>query len=442
MQDWDSPLSKGKSASDILRSMADSHTDKEIAKQLNSFGFKTSDKAVRSRRIRLNITKSQSDAQPRDTQSITGDTWSINATRTKISSVDELIASYKIDLRLWEVVEFRVSRYEVVHGAQATGGGQDWEREEDEWTVEPLHSIKAVVKRRPGAALAEAELASFREYKELIKKYVPKPVVVKRNSKLTDNMLELCLPDMHFGKVAWHPQTLSDDYDVSIARDIFTEATSTLVSQVGSYKFGEVLFVVGNDVFHTDNTSNSTTAGTPMDSSDTRYHRTFRIVREVMVDTIESLRSIAPVRVLVIPGNHDKMTAYHLGDSLECWFHRHKDVTVDNSPAVRKYHRWGNVFLLFTHGDKGKRTDYPQLMASEQPKDWGQTLYREIHTGDKHQVRVEEKFGIRVRILPSLSGVDAWHSENLFVGNQRQAEAFVWNKDRGLMGTAVYTYKA
>ena len=135
------------------------------------------------------------------------------------------------------------------------------------------------------------------------------------------------------------------------------------------------------------------------------------------------------------------MTSWHFGDSLECWFNKYKDVSVNNDPIARKYLRWGKVMLLFVHGDQGRRMDYPTLMASERPEDWGQTLYREINTGDKHQIKVEEKFGVRVRILPSLAGTDTWHSEKMFVGNQRQAEAFVWNKDAGLLGTAIYTYR-
>jgi hypothetical protein len=370
-------------------------------------------------------------------QSIRGNEWDISLGRTPIGTQEELIAEYKIDTRIWEIVEFNVSRYEVVHGAQAVGYSKEWSRDEDEWTVVPLNSIKAKLKKRPGMEDALSELEAM---KLEIKRISPKPLSIKRSKNPSDNMLEMCLPDMHFGKVGWGDQTLYEDYDVSIAKKIFEGAVSSLVSRVDPYKFGEILFVVGNDVFHTDNSNNTTFSGTQLDG-DTRYHRTFRVVREVMANTIESLRSIAPVKVLVIPGNHDRMTSWHLGDSLECWFNKYKDVTIDNAPSSRKYHRWGNVLLLFTHGDKGKRMDYPTLMASERPIDWGQTLYREIHTGDKHQTKVEEKFGIRVRILPSLGGTDTWSSENMFVGSLRQAEAFVWNKEQGLLGTAIYTYQ-
>ncbi len=434
---WDEALKNGKTPRSIVFELCSTHTDKQIAVELGKIGVKTTPQAIISLRRRAEISKPQANSRDMDIQTVKGDTWSISLNRTPIGSLDELIKEYKIDTGLWEISEFRVSRYEVIHGTQAIGESKNWSREDGEYTVQPLNSIRATLKKKKEIESARKEIDNL---KLVAKKFSPVPRAIKRPRRPSDNMLELCLPDLHFGKVGWHLQTGYEDYDVSIARGIFEEAVSSLLSRTEPYKFGNILFVVGNDVFHTDNTENTTYSGTQVDS-DTRYHRTFRIVREVMVNTIDSLRQVAPVDVMVIPGNHDRMTSWHLGDSLECWFHKYKDVTVDNDPVSRKYKRWGNVLLLMCHGDKGKRMDYPTLMASERPVDWGQTLYREIHTGDKHQIKVEEKFGIRVRILPSLSGTDTWHSENMFVGNQRQAEAFVWNKEVGLLGTAIYTYR-
>src|SRR5678815_4639289 len=95
--------------------------------------------------------------------------------------------------------------------------------------------------------------------------------------------------------------------------------------------------------------------------------------------------------------------------------------------------------LMFTHGDKGKRPNYPLVMAQEQREMWGNTIHREAHTGHLHQMRVEELHGVKVRISPALCPADAWHAENMFTGNARAAEAFVWHKDEGLVGTAIYT---
>jgi hypothetical protein len=128
-----------------------------------------------------------------------------------------------------------------------------------------------------------------------------------------------------------------------------------------------------------------------------------------------------------------------LGDSLECWFHNYADVKIDNMPRYRKYHRFGNVLLMLTHGDKGKKNEYPLLMATECSKDFGETKFREAHVGHIHQTRLEEKYGVRVRTLSALCSPDDWHAEQGYVGNLRSAEGFIWNRNEGLIGTVVYT---
>ena len=71
---------------------------------------------------------------------------------------------------------------------------------------------------------------------------------------------------------------------------------------------------------------------------------------------------------------------------------------------------------------------------------FGETLFREAHTGHSHQTKVEEKHGVRVRVLPALCPPDDWMAENTFsVKNQRSAEAYVWNAVEGLITIAVYT---
>ena len=106
---------------------------------------------------------------------------------------------------------------------------------------------------------------------------------------------------------------------------------------------------------------------------------------------------------------------------------------INNEPKQFKIVRHGKVLLGLTHGDKGKRQDYPLFLATEYSKDFGETLFREVHTGHIHQTQTQEWHGVRVRILPSLSPADAWHAENGFTGQQRNAEAYVWNNKEGLI---------
>jgi DNA repair exonuclease SbcCD nuclease subunit len=173
-------------------------------------------------------------------------------------------------------------------------------------------------------------------------------------------------------------------------------------------------------------------------SSDGRYQKTFWKARNTVIETIKKLLKIAPVMVMAIYGNHDTLSSWHLADSIECYFHDNPDVKVQNDPTYRKYYEYGRNMIMFTHGDKGKRDDYPALMAAERSAMFGRTQFREVHCGHTHETKMEEYHGVRVRILPALCPADSWHAENGYVGNLRNAEAYIWNKNEGLIGTAIY----
>jgi hypothetical protein len=263
---------------------------------------------------------------------------------------------------------------------------------------------------------------------------VPKPV---KTPKDTGILLEIATPDLHVGKLAHSIETGGRPYDVKIAIATFERALEALIARTAGYNVEEILLVAGNDLFNSDTPENETTAGTAV-SCDGRFHKTFHHVRNMMVKAVERLRQLAKVHILIVPGNHDRQTAYHLGDSLECYFHADSQVSVTNTPATRKYVEWGVCLLGFCHGDEGNRNDYPLLMAAENPEAWGRTKFREIHTGHYHKQQLEEHNGVRVRILSALCPPDDWHSAMGYVGALRQAEAYVWSKTEGLLAQVYY----
>jgi hypothetical protein len=252
-------------------------------------------------------------------------------------------------------------------------------------------------------------------------------------------MLEINMPDLHAGKLAWSLETGGPNYDTKIAVKTYWAAFNAILSRVSHFIFDEIIFVVGNDLLNSDDAEGRTNAGTQV-STDVRYQKTFSIIRNVMIESIEILRRLAPkVKVIMVPGNHDKLSVWHLGDSLECYFHKYEDVEIDNSPRQHKFHQFGLVGLMFTHGNKGKKSDYPLAFATKMRKMFGSTKFNEIHTGHLHKSWADEFHGVIVRILSALCPADAWHAENLFEGNQRAAEGYVWNKDEGLITIARYT---
>ena len=277
--------------------------------------------------------------------------------------------------------------------------------------------------------------------KQQAKRYAPKPPLTHKKFQVltSDKMLEINLTDHHFGKMSWGLETGYSNYDTKIAAAVWYRALTALVQRASNYTYSEIWFVVGNDLLNSDDVMSRTTSGTLVES-DNRHEKTYAYVRQILVDTVEQLRKLAKkVKIVVVPGNHDHNATWHLGDSLECYFHKYKDVEVDNTPKVRKYHTFGNVLIGYTHGDNGKRSDLPMLMATEVSELFGKSKFREWHTGHNHAEITHEKNGIVVRILSALCAPDAWHAENGYVGNRRSSQAFQWDKNEGLIGTVVFT---
>lgn len=268
------------------------------------------------------------------------------------------------------------------------------------------------------------------DLKEDLKKLVPPPRKVVTKPVKGGRLLEIAIFDLHLGKLGYAPE-VGSDYDIKIAREVFFAALYELVKKARKQgPISRILFPVGNDYLTIDSDSNETTAGTPQDV-DSRFAKIYREGRKILVEAIEYLRQIAPVDVMVVAGNHDHESMFHLGDALECWFHAHKDVKVLNEPISRKYYQFGKVLLCFCHGHLEKQDSLHGLAAAEQPAMWAATTYREWHLGHLHHQSVKEYMGTIVRILSSLSGADRYHHDHGYVGAKRVAQGFLFNEETG-----------
>lgn len=354
----------------------------------------------------------------------------VRGLREEVRTLEDLVRVCDIDLNTWEVDRWSCKAY----------GG--FLKDADKKPVKvQLFSVSAKLVRRK----ADDPTSDFASIIDEMKRFAPVYPTVSRptSTRSTRRLLELSIPDLHVGKLAWGEEC-GVDYDSDIAEDLFNQALADLVAKTSGIGFDEILLVVGNDILNTDNSENTTTAGTPQDC-DTRHMKMFRRVRLMIQKAVERLVLCAPkVTVLIVAGNHDRSSCFALGEALDAWFHNTPEVTVINTPKLRKYYRFGKVLLGFTHGNEEKADRLPLIMATEEPELWGATRFREIHTGHFHQKRatsfvgVGEHNGVVVRILPSLCAPEAWHVGRGYVGNTQSAEAYVWDSEEGLVGTAVY----
>lgn len=263
-------------------------------------------------------------------------------------------------------------------------------------------------------------------------------------------MYEISLFDLHLDKLGWNLETESGNYDSKIARKRFLDCVGAHLDNVKrtGVDVNYILFPIGNDFFNADvdYPNSATTRKTPQ-QSDVRWQRSFNMGWKLIVEAIEMCKKIAPVKVIVVPGNHDFQKSYYLGEVIYAWYNSDPDVIVDDSPNPRCYEVFGKNMIGFTHGNS-KDINLPRLkmlMQQERPVQWGQTYFREWHLGDIHHSKtiplISEDFqGLHIRYLKSLSGQDAWHHNGGYHGI-KGGESFLWHEEHGMVDNFHYNVK-
>lgn len=348
-----------------------------------------------------------------------------------IQTAEQLLAHIQVDTKVWEIASCEAGKWDSMAKIGKPG---------DE-TLHRVPLFRVVVRLRRRASAAVGLWAAMETLIAEAKVHAPKYRKIERTKKETGLMAEISVPDLHLGKLCWAAETGSD-YDVKIAKDTFRNAVGQLASVAKAAGVESILFPVGNDFFNVDGKEGATAGGTPQDE-DGRWQRTFVEGRKLLVEALDMLREIAPVDVLIVPGNHDTERSFYLGEALSCWYHNVPDVRIQNEPTNRKYHAWGKVLLGFTHGNEEAEKNLLAIFATEQPTLWGKSLFREAHLGHWHHRKervyqpISESNGFRIRYLSSLSAADAWHTSKGYAA-LRSAQMFLWSKDRGCIAEHTY----
>jgi hypothetical protein len=342
-------------------------------------------------------------------------------------SVEDIVALFKIDLTVWEA-------YHVTPNVWNMGAKHP---ETGEIVTSPLYQTKVRFRRiAPPAAylLRDALIADITAETKPRRVIRPTPKTKRKPAEL--HALEVDEFDIHLNKLAWAAET-GQNYDSDIAEDRARAAMVDLLAMAAPYELEKIILPIGNDLTNADTITKTTTAGTPQDT-DTRYHRMFRRARGLTSWMIEQCARIAPVDVVIVPGNHDQLTTWTIGQVLEAEYANDPRVSFQSGPRMRKYVHYGQNCIGFTHGHDEPHANLPQIMAVEQAAIWSQTTHREWHVGHFHKqkatqpVVIDDKIGVTVRIIRALSGTDAWHHNRGYVGVQQGAEAFVWRRSGGL----------
>ena len=244
------------------------------------------------------------------------------------------------------------------------------------------------------------------------------------------NMLEISIPDLHIDKRGLENQSFDElaNLYLGLIKELVLRATK-------SFTIEKIVFVAGNDFFNTDNIHNATASHMNVQEINETWYNSYTKGFDILVKVIDFLRNEIPnVHIISLPGNHGKSKEFYLVHALSAFFRNVDGITFDIGAQPRKLLVYGDTSIMYHHGNC-KLEALPTIMAQEFRKEWGETKYKRIHTGDKHHFMEKEINGVLIKQFPSLSQTDTWHNENNYILNQRKALVLVHNYTEGLVAT-------
>lgn len=268
--------------------------------------------------------------------------------------------------------------------------------------------------------------------------YAPKFPKLKRIENKDSYLLVIDPADIHIGKLCSSFEC-GESYNNQIAVKRVLEGVKGILNKVSSFNIDKILFIGGNDILHIDNPSRTTTSGTPQDT-DGMWHTNFLIAKQLYIDVLEILLTVADVHFTFNPSNHDYTNGFFLAQVIETYYKNCKNITFDCNIAHRKGFKYYDNLIGTTHGDGAKQQDLPLLMAVEFSKEWAETKHRYIYTHHVHHKTSKDYAGITVESLRSPSGTDSWHHRNGYEHSPKAVEGFLHCKNNGQIARITHLF--
>ena len=350
-------------------------------------------------------------------------------------TVEDVIRKGDIDVSIWDIERFILNSWEMGYKKDFVAVINGKEVIMTKASSKPLWQVKVWLKKK---SIRTEEI--IQAVTDRMKAYAPVVPNFHSNRPKTGYMWELDIMDLHVGKFAWKLET-GNNWDTKLAIKANNQAVNDLLDMatVKGYVIEQILMPVGNDLLHVDNLLGETTKGTRQDC-DSRVLKMFTSTLDMLVAQIDRLKTIAPVYIPIMSGNHDLLSTMYMGVTLWSWYHNDPNVTINIDPISRKYYQFGKCLIGFCHGcqDDPKPEQLPFLMSTESGQAWVDCIHKTIHIGHNHKSK-QIKFiaqdswnGVDVRTIRSLTGTDLWHHNHGYTSpNSRGAEAFLWHKELG-----------
>lgn len=268
-----------------------------------------------------------------------------------------------------------------------------------------------------------------REWIETLAKNI-KPIqpVAAKGLYGDDTLTVIPFGDPHFGALSWKQET-GDDYDLAIAERDLCGAVDHLVKCTPRSK--ECLIVNLGDFLHFDNNSAETTRGHNKLDTDGRWAKVLLIglkaIRQCITSALEHHEKVTVINAI---GNHDDHSSIFLTVTLASIYENEPRVNIIDSPTIVHYYHFGKNLIGVHHGHTIKAPDLPLVMATDRPKEWGETTHRLWLCGHVHHLSKKEYQGVTVETFRTLAARDAWAASMGYRAG-RDMNALVLHKEFG-----------
>lgn len=270
-----------------------------------------------------------------------------------------------------------------------------------------------------------------------LKQYAPKFDKINRDKKSEPHLLIVDPADVHVGKLCTAFET-GTEYNSQIAVKRVISGVDGILHKAKGFDIDKILFIAGNDILHTDTPRRTTTSGTPQDT-DGMWYENFLMAKQLYVDVVMKLLTVADVHFVFNPSNHDYMSGFFLADVIQTYFKDCDNVTFDCSIAHRKYSFYGNSLIGTTHGDGAKQQDLGMLMSVEAKDLWAKSEHRYFYTHHVHHKTAKDYINVTVESLRSPSPADSWHHRDGYV-NKAAIEGFIHCKNNGQVARLTHIF--
>jgi hypothetical protein len=129
-------------------------------------------------------------------------------------------------------------------------------------------------------------------------------------------------------------------------------------------------------------------------------------------------------------GNHDDEVSTALTLAMAMRYEDHNLISVDTSPSMHFFYRFGQCLIGATHGHTVKMRDMPMMMAADRPEDWGATKHRHVFTGHIHKASSDEIGGVIVESVQAVAARDSFAHAGPWRSG-RSLTSVTFNKIRG-----------